>query len=278
MKDIIRLLRVKHWIKNFLCFFPIIFYKSQNSRDYFSVLLGCLAFSLMASAIYIVNDIKDRAKDRMHETKKLRPIASGKISVSRAIAIAVLCILTSIGIDIAVSKSVISAGILCIYLLINILYSFELKNRPILDVLILSSGFVLRVLYGGAIVSILVSPMLILTVMSFSLYMVLGKRRNEKRKIKEDTRKVLKYYTDEFLDKNMYFCLTLGVVFYSIWVISLGGGFVYTVIGVVIICMRYNLIVENDSLGDPVDVLMSDKLLLGLMLGFAIWMIILLFN
>lgn len=277
MKDIINLLRLKHWIKNFLCFFPLIFYKSQNGKDYLNVLLGCMAFSLMAAAIYIVNDIKDASKDRLHETKKMRPIASGRVSVSKAVVIMVLCILASIGIDIIVSASISSVFILCLYLLINLLYSFGLKDRPILDVLIIASGFVLRVLYGGVLVSISVTPILILTVMSLSLYMGLGKRRNEKRRIKEDTREVLKYYTDEFLDKNMYFCLTLGVVFYSIWVLSLGGEFIYTVIGVIIICMRYNLIVENDSLGDPVDVLMADRILLGLVFVFAIWMLLLLF-
>lgn len=277
MKDIVKLLRVKHWTKNFLCFFPIIFFRSQNIEDYLNVLLGSLAFSLMASAIYIVNDIKDVAKDRLHETKKLRPIASGRVSVSGAMVIAVLCILLSIGIDIAVSKSVVSVCILFIYLLMNVLYSFGLKNCPLLDVLILASGFVFRVLYGGALVSVPVSPILILTVISFSLYMGLGKRRNEKKRIKEDTRKVLKYYTNEFLDKNMYFCLTLGVVFYSIWTLSLGGSFVYTGIGVIVICMRYNLIMENDSLGDPVDILMADKVLLGLVTGFAFWMLILLY-
>ena len=145
-----------------------------------------------------------------------------------------------------------------------------------MDVVILASGFVIRVLYGGAIVAIEVSPMLILTVLMFSLYMGLGKRRNEKRKIKNDTREVLKYYTDAFLDKNMYMCLTLGIVFYSIWSLALEN-MIYTVCFVVIICMRYNLIIERESLGDPVDVLLSDKVLIALVIMFLCSLVLILF-
>lgn len=277
MRDIIKLLRVKHWIKNLLCFLPLVFYKSINISDYCHVLLGCLAFSLMASSIYIINGVKDVEKDKRHEIKKERPIAAGRVSVFKAILFMILCLAISIGIDIAVSESIVSFIILCVYLVLNVLYSFGLKDRPIFDIVILASGFVLRVIYGGELVSIPVSPILILTVMAFALYMGLGKRRNEKKKIKEDTREVLKYYTKDFLDKNMYFCLSIGVVFYSIWALSLGDYYIYTVIGVIIICMRYSLIVESDSLGDPVDVLLSDKVLIGMVILFSIVMLLLLF-
>ena len=148
-------------------------------------------------------------------------------------------------------------------------YSFSLKEKTIIDVVILSLGFVLRVLYGGVIVQIPVSAMLVLTVFMFSLYMVMGKRRNEKRKLATETRDVLKLYSDAFLDRNMYMCLTIGIVFYSIWALSLNQYMIYTTIFVVIICMRYNFILESDSLGDPVDVIFADKFLLGLIIIFG---------
>lgn len=277
MKNIVKLLRIKHWIKNLLCFLPLVFYKSIDFSDYCHVILGCLAFSLMASSIYIINDIKDVEKDKRHEVKKERPIAAGKVSVYKAILIMILCLVIAFGIDISVSESIVSLIILCIYLILNVLYSLGLKDKPIFDIVILASGFVLRIFYGGVLVSIPISPILILTVMAFALYMGLGKRRNEKKKIKEDTREVLKHYTKEFLDKNMYFCLSIGVVFYSIWTLSLGNYYIYTVIGVIIICMRYSLILESDSLGDPVDVLLSDKVLIGMVILFATAMLLLLF-
>ena len=97
-----------------------------------------------------------------------------------------------------------------------------------------------------------------------------------KRKTEKDTREVLKLYTDTFLDRNMYMCLTLGIVFYSVWALSLDQYMIYTTIFVVIICMRYNFILESDSLGDPVDVVFADKMLLIMIVLFAFMLLIIL--
>lgn len=278
MKDIIRLLRVEHWIKNSLVFFPIIFYKSLRSEDYLIGLMGVITFSLIASSVYIINDIRDVEKDRLHEVKKNRPIASGQVSIPLAVSICIGLIVMSNILNIFIAEDKIWSEIwLLLYLILNILYSFGLKDKTIIDVVILASGFVIRVLYGGTVVAIEVSPMLILTVLMFSLYMGLGKRRNEKRKIKNETREVLKYYTDAFLDKNMYMCLTLGIVFYSIWSLAVEN-MIYTVCIIVIICMRYNLVIESESLGDPVDVLLSDKVLMSLVVIFLCLLLLILFT
>ncbi|RHF00039.1 UbiA prenyltransferase family protein [Roseburia inulinivorans] len=277
MKNILKLLRVKHWIKNGLIFLPVIFNRSLEINDWLCGIMGMIAFSLTASAVYIINDIRDVEKDRLHDIKKNRPIASGEVSISLAQVICVMLVVISNCLNLILAQDKLWSEIwIIIYLMLNILYSFGLKDKTIVDVVILASGFVIRVLYGGAIVAIEVSPMLILTVLMFSLYMGLGKRRNEKRKIKNDTREVLKYYTDAFLDKNMYMCLTLGIVFYSIWSLALEN-MIYTVCFVVIICMRYNLIIERESLGDPVDVLLSDKVLIALVIMFLCSLVLILF-
>lgn len=277
MKNILKLLRVKHWIKNGLIFLPVIFNRSLEINDWLCGIMGMIAFSLTASAVYIINDIRDVEKDRLHDIKKNRPIASGEVSISLAQVICVMLVVISNCLNLILAQDKLWSEIwIIIYLMLNILYSFGLKDKTIVDVVILASGFVIRVLYGGAIVAIEVSPMLILTVLMFSLYMGLGKRRNEKRKIKNDTREVLKYYTDAFLDKNMYMCLTLGIVFYSIWSLALEN-MIYTVCFVVIICMRYNLIIERESLGDPVDVLLSDKVLIELVIMFLCSLVLILF-
>lgn len=277
MKNIWKLLRVKHWIKNGLIFLPIIFNRSLEINDWLHGIMGMITFSLTASAVYIINDIRDVEKDRLHDIKKNRPIASGEVSISLAQVICVMLVVISNCLNLILAQDKLWSEIwIIIYLMLNILYSFGLKDKTIVDVVILASGFVIRVLYGGAILAIEVSPMLILTVLMFSLYMGLGKRRNEKRKIKNDTREVLKYYTDAFLDKNMYMCLTIGIVFYSIWSLALEN-MIYTVCFVVIICMRYNLIIERESLGDPVDVLLSDKVLIALVIMFLCSLLLILF-
>ena len=276
MENYIKLLRPRHWVKNLLIFFPVIFYRSTAARDYLMVLLGTICFSALASSVYVFNDIKDQEKDKLHAAKCQRPIASGVVSVRQG---AIIGTVLSIGALLAsfLLGGFPALGISMVYFAINMLYSFGLKNKTITDVVILSAGFVLRVLYGGVIVHIEVSVMLVLTVFMFSLYMGLGKRRNEKRKTENDTREVLKLYSDTFLDRNMYMSLTLGVVFYSIWALSLGEYMIYTTIFVVIICMRYNFILESDSLGDPVDVVFADKILLGMMILFGLLLLGLLF-
>lgn len=276
MNKYISLLRPKHWIKNFLVFFPVIFYRSTNVRDYIKVFAGVICFSVLASSIYIFNDIRDKEKDRLHIVKSRRPIASGQISVKTGIILGIIILICAL-IASFVLGGFPALGIAIIYFVINILYSFGLKNKTIIDVVILSAGFVLRVLYGGIILRIYVSAMLLLTVFMFSLYMGLGKRRNEKRKVEKDTRDVLKLYSDSFLDRNMYMCLTLGVVFYAIWTLSIEQNMVYTTVFVVIICMRYNFILESDSLGDPVDVVFADKMLIGFITLFGILLLGLLF-
>lgn len=276
MRLYINLLRPRHWIKNFLIFFPVIFYRSTNIEDYIKVFVGVICFSALASSIYIFNDIQDKDKDRLHVIKCKRPIASGQISVKKGFILGIFLLVCSLMASLLLGGFQ-ALGIGIIYFVINILYSFGLKNKTIIDVVILSAGFVLRVLYGGVILQIYVSSMLLLTVFMFSLYMGLGKRRNEKRKVEKDTREVLKLYTDTFLDRNMYMCLTLGVVFYTIWTLSMEQNMVYTTIFVVIICMRYNFILESDSLGDPVDVVFTDKLLIGFVILFGVLLLGLLF-
>ena len=169
------------------------------------------------------------------------------------------------------------------YYLLNIGYSFGLKNIPIVDIVILVSGFVIRVLYGASITSIEISNWLYLAVMSGSFFMGFGKRRNEIMKQGNNSRKVLMYYTKEYLDKFMYVCLILSIMFYSLWSIDslttqrFGDYMVYTIPMVLVIFMKYCLDIEGDSYGDPVDVVTSDKVLMVLILLFAIIMFLIMY-
>ncbi len=274
MKKYLKLMRVKHYIKNILVFLPFIF-SGQLLEPFYLVraLIGFCAFCLLSSAVYIFNDIRDAERDRLHPTKKNRPIASGAVS-KRAAYVLGICLVLATAVLQYFSQAVewYTFVFLIIYLLLNLAYSMKLKNIPIVDVAILVSGYVLRVLYGSALGGIEISRWLYLTVISMSFYLGLGKRRNEL--IRQDDaakRNVLQFYNQSFLDKNMYMCLALTIAFYSLWAVDPitiarinTGNIVWTVPLVILICMSYSLHVERDSDGDPVEVLLGDKLLLSL--------------
>ena len=279
--DYIKLMRPKHYIKNFLIFLPLIFSGNLlNIEQWILSMLGFVCFSLAASCVYVINDIKDKNKDFKHDSKRNRPIAAGKIKVKNAIIFEFI-LLTILTIIIIISKMpLLSIILLFLYYIINIGYSFGLKNIPILDVIILMLGFLIRVLFGASILSINVSNYLYLTVMSASFYLGFGKRRNEIVEHGSKTRSVLKYYTKDFLDKNMYMFLSMTIIFYSLWAIDLsessGRMLTLTIPIVVIICMKYNLNIEIGKSADPVEVIWNDSviLLLGLLLGVCLLIIL----
>lgn len=277
MKYYLNLMRVHHYIKNLLVFTALVcsgqFFEGEKLTN---GIIAFISFCLVSSAVYIINDIRDVEKDRLHPTKCNRPIASGIISVKSAwglafvlLGIAIVCCITNLKIDVVI--------LLLIYLCLNLGYSFGLKNIPIVDVTILVSGFLIRIIYGAVATDIVISNWLYLTVITIAFYFALGKRRNELKSIgDQNTRQVLKAYTVNFLDKSMYMCLTLANVFYALWsmddkTVELYGSehLVYTVPIVILITMKYSLNIEGDSDGDPVEVLVHDKVLIVLCLLYA---------
>ena len=279
--ELVKLMRPKHYIKNFLILVSITFDRNLfNPAVLGQVMLGFAAFCLLTSAVYVVNDIRDVESDRQHEVKRNRPIASGAVPIPAAWALAVGLLAAALAIQLAAfGNREGSLLLMAAYFAANLGYSLGLKHVPFLDIVLLVLGFVLRVLYGAAIVGSVTSAWVYLTVFALSFYLGLGKRRNELAKGKEGTRKVLQYYSYEFLDKFMYLCLTLAVTFYALW--SADGEItakygtdklIWTVPLVIIILMKYSADIESDSFGDPVDVVMHDKVLLGLsaLLGLAV--------
>lgn len=281
----IKLARPHHWIKNALVLLPLCcsgqllrWEKLQEG------LWAFLAFSLLASAIYCVNDVRDREKDRQSPTKRNRPVASGAIGVPGALSFCgLLLVLALVCGWMAAGARPLAWLWLGLYFLLNLGYSLGLKNVPLVDIAILASGFLLRMLYGGAVTEIELSKWLCLTVISMSFYLGLGKRRGERLGGGEGSRKVLKYYTKTFLDENMYMCVALTVMFYALWTVDeltvarVGSeALVWTVPLVILICMKYSLDVEGQSDGDPVEVLLHDRLLLcmGTLLAAVILLLI----
>lgn len=269
LKSVVSLLRPKHYLKNGLIFIPLIFSGNLfNWQDLSTLLLALVAFCAVASIVYIVNDIRDRERDRNHPKKKNRPIASGAVSVTQAVMVVIGLVIIALSFSYLADLPVTGYIILAVYLVINVLYSFGLKNVPVIDVAILAAGFVLRVLYGGEVIDIDVSRWLYLTVLAAAFYMGLGKRRGELLTVGSKSRKVNEFYTHNFLDKNMYVCLALTLVFYSLWATDPSRGdtsLFWTIPLVIIVLMTYSLDVEKEgSMSDPTDVLLNNKVLLVL--------------
>lgn len=273
MKQYIKLMRCKHYIKNILVFLPLFFSgKMISLNDCVNSILGAIAFCLISSVIYIINDIKDVEADRQHEKKKYRPIASGAVSIKNAVILAAILFLISTAINIVALRENI-LGYICIYtyFVLNLLYSIKLKHIAIVDIVILASGFLLRVFYGASIINVVVSNWLYLTILAVSFYMGLGKRRNESLKVGGQSRSVLKYYSTSFLTSNMYMFITLAITFYSLWCIdSQIPNVIWTVPLIMILCMQYSRIIEGDSYGDPVEVILENKSMLATAVIYAI--------
>ncbi|MCM1081993.1 MAG: UbiA prenyltransferase family protein [Clostridium sp.] len=272
MKNYLKMFRISHWAKNVLIFTPIFFAKIFfDLKKLWMLIYMTMPFCLVASIIYIINDIKDVEKDREHPTKCNRPIASGVISIKAAkvtVCILMLIVGGMLIITACVNAFNLTAVILLfLFFIINMGYSNGLKNVPILDITLLSAGYLIRVFYGASIAEVEVSSWLYLTVMTGAFYLGMGKRRNELKKITDaNTRSVLQKYNYEFLDKNMHVCVGLAITFYALWAIQTNySGMIWTVPLVMIILMKYSLDVENDkSEGDPMGVILGDKTLIAL--------------
>lgn len=272
MKKYLRMLRVQHYIKNVLVclapFFGHILFQKDNVRN---IILSFLAFSFISSSIYIINDIHDVEKDRRHPTKCKRPIAMGEISITQAKRICGFLLFLSVFLQCMIERNNLFAWIILgSYFLNNIVYSvYGAKNKTLIDVCLLALGFTLRVFYGAANTSVDISVWLLLVITSGSLYMGFGKRRNELVISNNDTRTVLQFYNKNFLSQSMNSTMTLSIVFYALWCMekdAFGGiqRFTYTVPLVMVILLRYSLIIERDSDGDPVNVIMGDRILMFL--------------
>ncbi|MEM7550917.1 MAG: decaprenyl-phosphate phosphoribosyltransferase [Bacteroidota bacterium] len=271
MKPYITLLRPRHWIKNLFLFIPIFFAGHFfDTEKIVEVLLGFVAFSIIASGVYVLNDVKDYKEDRLHQFKKFRPIASGEVSISKAVVLCILLFVTGSFLSYTLDfQFFIFIGL---YFAINLTYSFGLKNIPILDLFFVASGFIIRVLSGGELANVEISQWLIIMVMLLSLFLVLGKRMDDLvlSENKLNIRKSSSKYSIEFVQSCLTMLSAIAVVAYLMYTLSddvtnrLGTNHLYLTSAFVIAgVMRYLqiAIVEKDS-GSPTDTLFKDKFII----------------
>lgn len=222
MKSFIKLIRIKQWIKNSFVFVPILFSKHLFEYDYFSsVLLGFISFSIVSSIVYIFNDIMDCESDRSHPIKKNRPIASGAVSIKMGLLFAALLI--AFDVFLLQYLNVKFATVQSVYFVLNVLYTLKLKNVVILDIMSISTGFMLRVVAGAAVINVEVSSWLILTTLFLSLFLGIMKRRSELTLFDESsnsTRKVLSEYSVSFTDHLASISAAGVIICYALYTVS----------------------------------------------------------
>ena len=265
---LIKTMRVRQWTKNGFIFFGLIFDKQLFMLEPFlRTVVGFFLFCLVSSAVYLFNDIADVDADRNHPEKKYRPIASGKLPINVALAVGLL--LTAFAIPLGYLLSPVFALLLTVYLAINVLYSRWLKHVSILDVMIISSGFVLRVAAGVALITVeRFSPWLYMITILFSLYIGLGKRRAEMNLLAHGAsshRKVFDGYSIPLLDQYITIVSGMTIVAYSLYTFSAPNlpenhAMMLTIPFVVYGIFRYlQLIQTGHAAGSPDEVALKDR-------------------
>jgi 4-hydroxybenzoate polyprenyltransferase len=278
MPPFIAVLRPLAWIKNFFIFAPLFF-----ARDAFDggrlgmVVVAFIVFSLTASAVYIFNDIIDQGHDRQHEKKKLRPIASGALSVENALTILGILLIAALGLGfIFVPKILPLVGV---YAATNIAYSLYLKRIATIDIIVVALLYLIRISIGGIAAGVPVSAWLLLCTTFISLFLITGKRVAEFNQ--KTGREVLNEYTAEFLHGILLVSATLSIISYSLYVVLVltSSLAVYSVFFVLLGVIRYIYIVFTSHKSEyPERIIISDRIILISGIAWIILMFIIFYR
>ncbi len=268
INNLLKLIRIKQWIKNLFIFAPLIFANQfLNHEAIFQSIIAFFIFSLAASIVYIINDIYDIESDREHPKKSIsRPLASGALSNKHAyfmLAFLFTLVLASL------SQMLSLIPIILIYIIQNLIYSKFLKHQPVLDIFSISFGFVLRVYAGTIAIEVPLSNWMFITALSLALFLASMKRKSELETQGTSARKVLKKYNKSLINKFAEISSSSTLVFYSLYILSEQPKMVITIPLVLFGLFRYWYISTLKSgTESPTDALLEDKQLL---LVVALW-------
>jgi len=277
---ILKTARPYHWLKNPIVFAALIFARKYNDLSAIEKSIGAfIVFCLAASAVYFINDITDRAKDRLHPLKKLRPIASGKLSPGVAGAVTVILLALALVLGYELGRNFMLLVIA--YVVLNFAYSLGLKNLVILDVMSVAMGFVLRAAAGAVAISVPISSWLLICTILLALFLGFAKRRHELVLMGSEAishRQSLAHYSPYFLDQMIGVVTASTVVAYTFYTLSpeirekFGtGDLVMTVPIVLYGIFRYLYLVhQKEEGGNPTKLLITDG---PLLICVALWII-----
>lgn len=272
LKYIIISLRIQSWIKNTFIFAALIFSKQLFViQSLTKTIIGFILLSLISSAGYLINDMIDFSKDKKHPSKYKRPIASGRLPFKTALYTSILLFAVSLSCGFWLNK--IFGVILITYFVSSIVYSLFLKHIVILDVFVIAGLFILRVMSGGIIIQVDISPWLFLCTGLISLFLGFTKRRQELILLGEDVkehRKVLTAYSPYFLDQVISVVTTATFITYIMYTISQetinrfgSNRLIFTIPFVLYGILRYLYLIHQRKEGeDPARLLFTDKMLL----------------
>jgi 4-hydroxybenzoate polyprenyltransferase len=264
-------MRPKHWVKNGFVLAPLVFTSEFLDADSIArAVQAAFLFCLASSATYILNDIHDIERDRMHATKsRSRPLAAGSVTIPTA-----LSLLGGLYAVIAAAWFFVPNVVLVIaaYIALNVAYTFVLKNQPVIDIFTIAIGFVMRVYAGAMALAVPVSAWMFITTLCLALYLGAIKRRQELGHNGVDGREVLKRYSLSLVDRYAAMSATGALVFYSMFVMSAKPQLVITVPLVLFGLFRYWYVVEELDGGEsPTDALLADwQLLITVVLWVAV--------
>lgn len=282
-RGLVRGMRPKQWVKNVLVLAaPLAALSSKSHVDFHEILppilVAFLAFCAAASSIYLVNDIRDVEADRAHPTKRNRPIASGVVPVPLAAGAAVALMAVALGVSFLANWRL--AVVMAVYLVLQLAYCFGLKHQPVLEICIVSSGFLLRAVGGGAAADIDLSRWFLLVIGFGSLFMAAGKRYAELAVAERSgakIRKSLAGYTSPYVRFVWTMAATSMVLCYGLWALDgvhpakAGIWYAVSIVPVLLAILRYAVHIDSADAGEPEDIAFSDR---TLQLSALAWLVV----
>ncbi|CAB4545833.1 unannotated protein [freshwater metagenome] len=276
---LVKALRPKQWAKNVLVVAaPFAAGRLLEPSVAANVAVAFVAFCLASSAVYLLNDVRDAPKDRLHPEKKNRPIASGQVAPTTAVVLAVVALVASLALSTLAEPALL--WVIVTYLVLQLLYVFWLKNQPVLDLAVIASGFLLRALAGGAATDIAISDWFLLVAGFGSLFVVAGKRYSELVTLEAEegevgqTRSSLLSYTSTYLRFVWTVAAAVTVMVYGLWVITVPReSTTATLISLVPFTLGllvYALVIDSGKGGEPETAILRNPTLLAL---GALWVI-----
>ena len=282
MPALLRAMRPQQWVKNLFVLAPLVFaHRLADPSLLGRALLALAAFCAAASAVYLLNDVRDREADRHHPLKRQRPIASGQVSVGLAATVALVLAAAAAGAALALGRQTLA--LVLAFLLLNALYTWYLKHVVILDVMVIAVGYLLRVEAGAAAIDVAVSTWLLLCTLFVAVFLGFSKRRHELLLLSEraaDQRRVLSHYSPVFLDQMISVVTASTVICYALYamadesVAKHGRGLVYTVPFVLFGVFRYlYLTYQRPGHANPTEEVLTDP---PFLVNFALWALVVL--
>ena len=264
---LVRQARPRQWVKNVLLLAaPAAAGVLLEADVLWQVLVGVLAFCLTASGVYYLNDVGDVEADRRHPTKRHRPVAAGVVPVPLAVVVGLGLFVAGAGLALVVRWQLLVA--LLVYVAITTSYSFRFKHVPVVDLVLVAAGFLIRAVAGGVAADVPLSPLFLLVAAFGSLFMVAGKRHGEFVAMGDDrahTRASLRAYSDGYLRYVWSIASAVTMVGYSLWAFQLSQQqsqplwYELSVAPFVVALLRYAYLVEGGSGSEPEEIVLGDR-------------------